>query len=499
MAINTSSERKLFWYAFISFTIWSGIIFFSNHYLPMVDLPQHASQISIWMNMNNSDYPFSNLFEYNWFTPYLVGYSIIRVLTFLMPVHMAIKIVIFIASIAFVYACCLLLDIHSKIQWAALLAFPLIFNFNFYWGFVNYIVAIPIGLFFIVIAKNFIRDLTPRKGFILFLLSILLFFAHVLIYLYCMFLIFLMHLIYFRGWKQTGRLILTFLPSFIITILWYLYQIKYTPQVTLHPQFLYGLFRLIKYPSILLGSMHKQLIQQIVITILLFITPLIAFKKIQGRLSALFIATLFFYFFLPHQAFGTYFLYQRFAIFIFPFYLLSIQSEYKNSRHKLLQIICILLINVYWLHQTDKQFTLFNYEAGYYTQIEKEIPSHKRVLSMIYLSDSIFLDHGPYFLHFPTWYASNRSGVVDFSFAYFFPELIHYKKGLYPKADPYFVWHPNIFKWEDHSFYDYYVLKLPYGHEAMTEFPYPNDNKLVLVKNIENAWYLFKRIENEEE
>jgi hypothetical protein len=50
-----------------------GLPVWLPHFPPMVDLPQHAAQISLLLNMGNPDFPFSDQFQLNLFTPYLLG------------------------------------------------------------------------------------------------------------------------------------------------------------------------------------------------------------------------------------------------------------------------------------------------------------------------------------------------------------------------------------------------------------------------------------------
>ena len=52
--------------------------FFAFPYLPMVDLPQHAAQLSAWVHLKDPAYGFVDQFEVNWWTPYLLSYLLAR-------------------------------------------------------------------------------------------------------------------------------------------------------------------------------------------------------------------------------------------------------------------------------------------------------------------------------------------------------------------------------------------------------------------------------------
>lgn len=51
--------------------IWIG------RYLPLVDLPQHAAQIAALREIWHGNASLTQLFEINWFTPYLFGYLLL--------------------------------------------------------------------------------------------------------------------------------------------------------------------------------------------------------------------------------------------------------------------------------------------------------------------------------------------------------------------------------------------------------------------------------------
>src|SRR6187431_2750194 len=67
-------------------------------YLPMVDLPQHAAQLSAWIHLDDPNYGFAEQFEINWRTPYLLGYLLARPMVPLVGIVGALKLVVLFAA-----------------------------------------------------------------------------------------------------------------------------------------------------------------------------------------------------------------------------------------------------------------------------------------------------------------------------------------------------------------------------------------------------------------
>ncbi|MGC2048937.1 MAG: hypothetical protein WA635_10040, partial [Gallionella sp.] len=68
---------------------------------PMVDLPQHAAQVSLFLNLGNPDFPFSDQFRLNLFTPGLLGYVLVAAVAPLLGIVAASKLMIWLALAAF--------------------------------------------------------------------------------------------------------------------------------------------------------------------------------------------------------------------------------------------------------------------------------------------------------------------------------------------------------------------------------------------------------------
>ncbi len=115
-------------------------------YLPMTDLPQHLAAVSILWNLHDPAFGFAAWYETAWdrslyALPYLLAMALAP---FSLEVGMRVVVVLSLASLPIgVFA---LLRALGKPEWLALLALPLVYNRVFFWGFVNFQLALGLAL-----------------------------------------------------------------------------------------------------------------------------------------------------------------------------------------------------------------------------------------------------------------------------------------------------------------------------------------------------------------
>ena len=122
------------------------IAFFSVPYLPMVDLPQHAAQIAIWLHLHDPKWSEFQLFELNLRTPYLGVYALARGLSALLGVVPALKLAVWLSIVGHWAAFDWLVRSLGHARWLGLLGLPLGMGYGFYFGFISFIGALPFGL-----------------------------------------------------------------------------------------------------------------------------------------------------------------------------------------------------------------------------------------------------------------------------------------------------------------------------------------------------------------
>jgi len=130
----------------LSFSALLLAAFFSVQYLPMVDMPQHAAQVSIWLHLHDPKWPEFQLFELNLRTPYLGAYALARALAGWFSVVAAWKLVVWLSITLHWAAFDWLVRSLGHARWLGLLGLPLGMGYGFYFGFVSFIAALPFGL-----------------------------------------------------------------------------------------------------------------------------------------------------------------------------------------------------------------------------------------------------------------------------------------------------------------------------------------------------------------
>ena len=89
-------------YLFLLACLLCGMPVWLPQFPPMVDLPQHAAQVVLLLNLDKPGFPFSELFHLNLFTPYLLGYGLIAAFTPVLGIVAACKLIIWLALAALI-------------------------------------------------------------------------------------------------------------------------------------------------------------------------------------------------------------------------------------------------------------------------------------------------------------------------------------------------------------------------------------------------------------
>src|ERR1041384_4083763 len=88
------ADRRRYRLAFAACSLVALAVLWIPKYLPLADLPQHAAQISIWKHIDDPAFGFREVFELQYFTPYLLGYGLARLFAGLCSVLVAMKLVL---------------------------------------------------------------------------------------------------------------------------------------------------------------------------------------------------------------------------------------------------------------------------------------------------------------------------------------------------------------------------------------------------------------------
>ena len=434
---------------------------------PMVDLPQHAAQVATFSRMWDSSYPFSSLYEINWFTPYLFGYALIWLLAQLFPIIAAIKIVVSAAVIGFLLAgSWLRRTAGGRKEWDWLLL-PIPYGFVFQWGFLNFFIGAPLVLLFVREALLLGRVYDRAHAIRLAVFAHLLFFAHILLAVFFCFVLGLRAAALASNFRQAFNRILPFTAPVPITLLWATITIFGEPQANEPVGWDWHPGRLVEFFCLPFGldPTTANLLAGGALFAIPFLTGGSPSKRVADWVPFVLVSIILL--FLPSHVFGNYYTYQRFGLFAYPLYLIAFSSASPASLPGYWQRASTMLLafgiaSAAVIHASNwiKAYR-FDKESRQFSEILGAMDKDKRVLGLLFERESEFF-RPPMYLHFAAWYPALRGGATDFSFASFIPEILRYPADMQQNWGRGADWRPTQFRWRFHRGwqYDYFIVKV---------------------------------------
>ncbi len=466
-------------------------------YPPMVDLPQHAAQIALLRNLHDPSFRFADLFRVNWFTPSLLGYLAVYVLVPLFGIVAACKMVIAAALVGLPVTTALLMRETGADCYWAILTIPAMYGFSYTWGFFNFLVAVPIGLLFLIFLIRHLRKPNWRSSAYLAVFAALLFFGHAVACVFFGTIACAYSLVETRSLRKAVLALLPTASLVPLMLLWYL-RTRSDPGTqkpvvwdlgwmhSVDPHALGG--RLTGFFPRLLGLRPGWAC--IAAGVVLFVLPLLAGARTSKRLAvwvplAVCVLALLF---APTTAFSGWAISHKLTVFALPFFLLILRRG-DGERPAWRAVAVFLLIG--WIVIASAKVVRYEAEVRGFDQVLSRIEPNQRVLSLMFLQNAE-VSPAPVFLHFPAWYSATKKGVVDMNFAVFPIEPVRYLPSV-PRPDPIVSeWHPQTFRWREWrgGTYRYFVVHAPVdlGYRLFAWAPCP----VSLVARSDN-WWLYEK------
>ena len=435
---------------------------------PMVDLPQHASQITLLRNLSDPAFRFAGLFRVNWFTPSLLGYVAVYLLVPVCGIVAACKLVLAAALVGLPVTTALLIRETGGDCYWALLTIPTMYGFSYTWGFFNFLVAIPIGLLFLLFLIRHVRNPSWQNAIQVGVFAALLFFGHAVACVLFGAIACAYTLVETRSLRKTVFALLPTATLVPMMLFWYLRTKSdagtQKPVVwdlgwfrSPDPHALGG--RLTGFFPRMLGLRPSALC--FIAGALLFVLPLLAGARFNKRLSvwvplivcviALLLA--------PTTAFSGWAISHKLTVFALPFFLLTVRPT-THERQAWRAATIFLLIA--WVAISSARVIRYEAETKGFAQILSKMEPNERVLSLMFVKDNE-VSPAPVFLHFAAWYSAIKNGVVDMNFAVFPIEPVRYLPSVPPPDPSFSEWHPQTFGWNrwHGSLYRYFVVHAP--------------------------------------
>jgi len=493
---------------FILTALWGALIPWLSNHPPMVDLPQHAAQIGLWRDLLLGRSAWEDYFRINLFTPYLLGYGIALPLSFLIGISSALKLMLSIAYLAFVYLCVRLrqeFNADARLDWLFLVTF---FGYAYKWGFFTYLVAAPIGLLFLLYAHQYSQGPTARQTFKLLLTGVVLLASHGLVFVYAVSAGIGIHVL--RNFKG-GRFIRTIWPFLLLVALcgaYFFINKKFSADMPTNLdsaiKWDYGFDRILKalIYTVTPNGDPLSMLKLFVTAMVMFSIPWLLGLRINWRnpipLVPFFLVVIILGF-VPNFAFSTALLYQRFALFLLPAYAWifpatqpSNSPKQESAREKTLIVVLILSTWGFMGLQTLNTVR-FNNESKDIDTIISQLKPRQRALTMAFDPDSKGNDSIKIYAHYPAWYQAEKGGLVDFNFAWFPPQIVRYRPDRLPAVEPGFEWNIHKFNWHTHrgDDFNYFLVRSSEPVPPLLFDGAPCQPQLVLKKG---KWSIYEKL-----
>jgi hypothetical protein len=463
-------------------------------YLPLVDLPQHAAQIATLHELLRGNPFFTDEFTINWFTPYLTGYALLFLASSVLPMLIATKLVLSLAIVGVPWMTGVLLREtggDERLKW---LAIPGAYSIGLYWGFIVYIVAVPIALGLLLLTIRFEREPSWRRGLGIAAFSILLFFCHLMALGYAA----LLSLSYIAARnlatpKRGATLALAYTAPLPLMAIW-MTRVLQTDAVVQNAPLVHGGLRahLVTLFTQLSGLDASTFLINLVVASAVLLGPVIAGlrpSRAPERWLPLAVG-LGVYLLFPSFAQNTAFLYERLAVFIAPLWLIAWERSPQPSRR--LAAVALITLAV-WSGITVTRFAAFGASTSSFDSVLKAAEPGRRLASMPVCNSSPQFSN-PVLLHFGAWYQALSGGITDMSFAITHPSIVRYREQQRPRLGEQLAWNPLAFEWarDGGDTYDYYLVCAP---GDLAEFIFKDRATSVELVANEGPWWLYRNRE----
>lgn len=451
-------------------------------YLPMTDLPQHFAILSILRNLNDPSYGFSKYYEYD-FTKnlYMLPYLIAWGLTYVMSMEVALRSVVFLSLIVYPLGILALLRTLRKPVVLALLAIPLVYNFNTFWGLIN--ISLATGMCFFVLAlfhkgrPSLVSEIT--MGVLCLLVTITHLYGVSFIIGYA-----IVWGIFGDGKKTVGRF-LPLSPCLVGIALWALawgkgWGIDIVRWVPIKD-------KILRLENAVLGGYQDWsetwILCGFTAIVVLFILygvwirrkALAPFFRSDRVIWICIVGNFLAYLVLPLHIPTAKFIYPRHAVLAFCFLPLVIPADFLRKLpiigRTLLLCLALASIGNGWFH-----YFRFDYEAYNFNHIIEKTPRQARIIQITLDPYGQTMMSAPY-LHFLAYIQGKKGGFIATSFAmYSWLAPVKIKPNYdMPIIAETFEWRPELYDYHLFGYYYNYVVVKGYNplfSEAWKTLPY---------------------------
>jgi hypothetical protein len=369
-----------------------------HFYIPMVELPQHASQLSVLINYKNTEMNFVKNYELNLLTPYLGGYLPALFFSMFMDIVVALKLTILISMVLLCLAMRWLLKTTGGECWWSLLGFSIFTSYSFYYGFVSFLFATPFLILTLCLCYKYIQNLKVKTGWQICGLATVVFVIHGYSFVLLWLISQSLQLIGIaRERKSFWKAIWPFILPVFLALIWRLTQDQI---IDSRLYYFGGLIRLYSLPGYLIEiwpSREKSWVVFACFATLMIFTCSITRKNLLVYIPL--IVSLLIFTFLPDHIFGVSFLGPRLSVLVFTFIFITVKFSDRFKTAKIAIIICAAFICPVY---NSLRFQQFNDHVKSFDKIIDAVPFDSTVVQLD--QQHQFPDmSGFYFEHFKSY------------------------------------------------------------------------------------------------
>lgn len=483
--------------------------------LPSVDLPQHLFLIDVLRTVDDPGSFYGEIYRSKPGLTYLTFYYFVRGLAPLLGVEAALKVFLTVVLAAIPLSLLVLLRALGRSRWLALLACPLAYTDNFYWGLVSFLASVPLTL---LVIAYFVRSLEEpperkRPAIALAVSLLLLQLTHGAGMIFPALALPLMLFTTPSDFERRKRTLLALLPGVGLFLAWLFMGVNegralgapgepwkasaplFDPRNfvfaplqeragKLFPLLANGFWDWADRPAL-----YGVLAAAALAIVLALIRPQVSQKPMVARMrpALLTLLGLAYYFLLPSDITGyMYYIYPRYSQLAA---LLAI-CMLPMPHGPLFRPFAVVAtgVAVYAGINLAVLFKRFDAEARTIEQVTAHIPPQSRIMHLVMDTGSRHATHAVY-LHYAALAAMRTGGVPSFSLALDPSFPVGYREGRRPPA-PQWEWRPHQFDWDRHaSWYSHFLVRGDVPPERLFG---RHANEVELVVSVDR-WKLFRR------
>ena len=213
---------------FVALTLLGIAPIWVTDVLPLLDAASHQHLIRIMHDYAQESVLQRHYAEVHAIVPYLTYYKAVDWLMFLMDVETANRVVLSLCLVSLPLSASTLLRALDHNRWLVLGIFPWMLNSDFFMGFFNYLMSIPVFLWLLAAHVRFLRRPNWRGGAVVAALGVFLALTHYLLWAVTLVLLPLLGLVFgarnqrLRGVVWMVREVGLVLPSVLVLLPWFL-------------------------------------------------------------------------------------------------------------------------------------------------------------------------------------------------------------------------------------------------------------------------------------